>query len=364
MKHPIRFGALAICFVAVVATALPGPVATERQSSASRVESSFASRIERLSEPEGDFDTDNLISNEQAYLDVVPALKAAGPSGGAYIGVGPDQNFSYIAAIRPAVAFIIDLRRDNLLLHLLFKGLFAQARNRAEYLSLLTGRAAPDRVGTWRDASLERIVAYIDRTKPVDELVRALHGRVDAAIGRSGVPLSAGDRRTIERFHSVFIEAGLSLKFETRGRAPRDFYPTYRELLLARDPSGRQSNYLASERDFEFVQSLEAQDLIVPVVGDLSGPHAMAAIGAVMAQRGERLSAFYVSNVENYLFRDGHFSRFAENLQRLPRDPRSVIIRSIFGGVSSTSVVQSANEMVSNFTSGRYRTYRDLVGLR
>ena len=364
MKHAIRSAALAICIVAAAA-ALGGPAAAERQApSASRVEQSFASRIEQLSEPEGDFDTDNLISNEQAYLDVIPALKAAGTSGGAYIGVGPDQNFSYIAAIRPAIAFIIDLRRDNLLLHLLFKGLFAQARNRAEYLSLLTGRAAPDRVETWRDASLERIVAYIDRTKPVDELVRALHGRVDAAIGRSGVPLSAGDRKTIERFHAVFIEAGLSLKFETRGRGPRDYYPTYRELLLTRDPNGRQSNYLASERDFEFVQSLEARDLIVPVVGDLSGPHAMAAIGAMMAERGERLSAFYVSNVENYLFRDGHFPRFAGNLRRLPRDPRGVIIRSIFGGASSTSAVQSANEMVSSFSSGRYRSYRDLVGSR
>ena len=323
---------------------------------------SFASRIEQLSEPEGEFDTDNLISNEQAYLDVIPALKAGGTSGGAYIGVGPDQNFSYIAALRPAIAFIVDLRRDNLLLHLLFKALFAQAHNRAEYLSLLTGRPVPDRVETWRDASLERIVASIDAAKPSDPSVRALHGRVDDALGRFGVPLSAGDRKTIARFHSVFIEAGLSLKFETRGQAPRAFYPTYRELLLARDADGRQWNYLASERDFQFVRSLEAKDLIVPVVGDLSGPHAMAAIGALMAERGERLSAFYVSNVENYLFRDGHFSRFAANLQRLPRDPRSVIIRSIFGGASSTSAVQSANELVANFSSGRYRSYRDLVG--
>lgn len=356
MKHAIRSAAFVIAVVAVAVTALGCPVAAQRQAS-------FASRIEQLSEPEGAFDTDNLISNEQAYLDVVPALKAAGTSPGAYIGVGPDQNFSYIAAVRPVIAFIIDLRRDNLLLHLLFKALFAQARNRAEYLSLLTGRPVPDRVETWRDASLDRIVAYIDRAKPVDEAVRALHGRVDATLERFGVPLSAKDRKTIERFHSVFIEAGLSLKFETLGRAPREFYPTYRELLLARDSAGRQSNYLASERDFEFVRSLEAQDLIVPVVGDLSGPHAMAAIGAMMTERGERLSAFYVSNVENYLFRDGRFTRFAENLQRLPRDARSVIIRSIFGGASSTSTVQSANEMLSNFSIGRYRSYRDLVGL-
>ena len=353
-KHTTRSAALAICALALTAAAPRGPAVAPQQTS-------FATRIEQLSEPEGEFDTDNLISNEQSYLDVIPELKAAGARGGTYIGVGPDQNFSYIAALRPAIAFIVDVRRDNMLLHLLFKALFAQARNRVEYLSLLTGRPVPGRVETWRDASLERIVAYLDETKPLAASVPGQDTRVGETIGRFGVPLSAGDRKTIERFHSKFIESGLSLKFESRGRPPRDFYPTYRELLLTTDRDGRQWNYLASERDFQFVRSLETSHLIIPVVGDLSGPHAMTAIGALMAERGERLSAFYVSNVENYLFRDGHFQRFAEHLQRLPRDSHSVIIRSIFGGASSTSAVQSADEMVANFSSGRYLSYRDLV---
>ena len=41
--------------------------------------------------------------------------------GGVYVGVGPNQNFTYIAAIRPELAFIVDIRRQNLLEHLLFK---------------------------------------------------------------------------------------------------------------------------------------------------------------------------------------------------------------------------------------------------
>ena len=79
----------------------------------------FAARIAQLSEPGGYFDTDNLISNERSYLHVAPALRNPSLRGGAYVGVGPDQNFSYIAQIRPSIAFIVDLRRDNLLLHLL-----------------------------------------------------------------------------------------------------------------------------------------------------------------------------------------------------------------------------------------------------
>jgi hypothetical protein len=82
----------------------------------------FADRIAALSEPGGYFDTDNLVSNEASYVRVVPELVQRKVRGGAYIGVGPDQNFTYIAATRPSIAFILDIRRDNMLLHLLFSG--------------------------------------------------------------------------------------------------------------------------------------------------------------------------------------------------------------------------------------------------
>ena len=84
----------------------------------------FASLIDSLSEPNQSFDTDNLITNESSYLHAISTLEAAAISGGAYIGVGPAQNFSYMAQIRPEVAFLVDIRRDNLLQHLMFKALF------------------------------------------------------------------------------------------------------------------------------------------------------------------------------------------------------------------------------------------------
>src|SRR5215467_14170343 len=79
------------------------------QGAAQPIPQTFAGRIARLSEPGGDFDTDNLISNERSYLEVMPAVTASGATGGVYIGVGPDQNFSYIARIRPSLAFIVDI---------------------------------------------------------------------------------------------------------------------------------------------------------------------------------------------------------------------------------------------------------------
>jgi hypothetical protein len=85
-----------------------------------RADTTFAALVERLSESGGYFDTDNLISNESSYLHVMGALREVDVRGGAYIGVGPDQNFSYIARVRPSIAFIIGIRRDNLLEHLFF----------------------------------------------------------------------------------------------------------------------------------------------------------------------------------------------------------------------------------------------------
>ena len=220
-------------------------------------------QVAALSEPAGYFDTDNLISNERSYLDVVPDLKKRGVKGGAYIGVGPDQNFSYIAAIRPDVAFIVDVRRDNLLLHLLFKSLFTLARTRVEYLAMLLGRPVPADVESWRDAPLDKHrVARRGGARSTRARVTVLRGRVDEAIAKTGVPLSREDLATIDRFHRRFIEAGVGLRFQSTGRPPQSHYPTYRDLLLATDALGERSNYLASEESFQFIKIMQQRDLV------------------------------------------------------------------------------------------------------
>jgi hypothetical protein len=332
--------------------------------------SPFAALIASLSEPAGYFDTDNLISNERSYLQVLPDLRRRGVRGGAYVGVGPDQNFTYIADLRPSIAFIVDVRRDNLLLHLLFKALFALSRTRVEYLAQLVGRPVPSDLDTWRTLPVDRLISYVDGTASAPEDVEALRRRVDETIARAGVPLSSEDRATIDRFHRRFIGEGLSLKFQSIGRAPQRYYPTYRDLLRDSDESGRQGNYLAAEDAFQFVKGLEGRDLIVPVVGDLAGPSAVAAIGKVLAERHERLSVFYVSNVEFYLFREGTFARFTENLGRLPRTSSTVVIRSIFDryapgpyrpGDASVSRLDVVDDLLRQYTAGRIRQYSDIA---
>jgi hypothetical protein len=334
---------------------------------ATQAPSTFASQIEALSEPGGYFDTDNLISNERSYLEVVPELRRLGVAGGAYIGVGPDQNFTYIAAVRPNIAFIVDIRRDNLLLHLLFKSLFGLARTRVEYLAMLLGRPVPADLDNWRTAPIDRLVAHVDGPSLDAGALAALRAKVDEAVARIAVPLSREDRATVDRFHRRFIDAGAGLRFQSTGRPPQSHYPTYRDLLLERDPAGQYANYLASEDHFQFLKSLQQRNLVIPVVGDLSGPRALAAIGTLLNQRKERVSAFYTSNVEFYLFSDGRFSTFVSNLHRIPRAPGSVIIRSVFGryawpGGGSSSRLQPLAELVEGFGKGRFQYYGELIG--
>jgi hypothetical protein len=334
---------------------------------------SFAKQVRELSEPGGSFDTDNLISNERSYLHVIPALKRAGVAGGAYVGVGPDQNFSYIAAVRPSVAFIIDVRRDNLLLHVLFKALFEISDTRADYLGHLFGRTLRPPPDQWRSATLEKIVRQIDTAQPGADDLQALQKHVAGQIAGFGLGLSPQDLATIRRFHQTFIDAGLSLKFQSFGRAPRSYYPTYRELLLETDRAGRQANFLASEDDYQFVRGLQLHDAVVPVVGNLAGTSALAAIGQAVRQRGETVSALYVSNVELYLFQNCIFQRFADTVSGLPQNSHSAVIRSIFDGpgawplpdavpgYASASVVQRMDEFVASYHARKYLTYEGLL---
>jgi len=341
-----------------------------------RAPDTFASRVATLSEPGGFFNTDNLISNERSFLHVAPELRTLAKTtvpGSTYLGVGPDQNFSYIGHLRPSMAILIDIRRDNLLLHLLFKAIFAEAKTRIGYLALLTGRAEPPDEGGWSLKSVDAIVAYIDGARPLPaDRVAAVRARLAAAVDRFGVPLTGADRATIDGFHRRFIGDGLSLQFNTTGRPPQYDYPTYRDLLLERDLAGTRQSFVASEDDFQFVKRLQARDLVIPVVGDLAGPTAVASIGRFLAASSHVVSAFYTSNVEFYLFRDGTFPRFMANLGRLPHRPDGVIVRSVFPsggagallrpGYNSASITQPLQELLDGYARGRFRQYGELTG--
>ena len=331
-------------------------------------DSAFGALVEALSEPGGYFDTDNLISNESSYLHVMGELERRGVRGGVYLGVGPGQNFSYMAAIRPELAFLVDVRRDNLLQHLWYKALFERSGTRLDYLCLMVGRACG---GASETLELEAVVRRVDAAPPVDTL-DALIAAVAAHAADAGVALTAGDRSAIRSIHRRFARAGLDLRFNTHGRTPRPDYPTLRRLILERDRAGDPAGYLVAENDYRYLRALQEANRVVPVVGDLAGDHAIRAIGREVERRGREVSAFYVSNVEFYLFGEGTFSRWIANLASLPLADRSVVIRSYFNrfrtipesvpGYASTQLLERAPALLADWEEGRVRSYADLVG--
>jgi hypothetical protein len=356
-------------------TPVPGPAPAKSLERALAKEQ-FAQIVEKFSEPNGYFDSDNLISNEASYLHVMGKMRQMKVAGGAYIGVGPDQNFSYIAQIKPAIVFITDIRRDNLLQHIFFKSLFTLSSNRLEYLCLLFGRTLPPDPKSWDSRSVQEIIAYLDKTPPKRELFEKTKANVRSKAQSFGVKLDPADLETINRIHTAFFDAGPDLKFTSRGRPPRWYYPSYRDLLFEKDLTGKLCNYLASEDDFRFLRSLQERNLIIPIVANLAGDQALKSIARYLNERGERVSALYTSNVEFYLMRtfsDDEFKRFAENVSLLPHNERSVIIRSYFNGAwgyehpqsvngyYSTQLLQTMESFVKEYSSGGYKSYSDLI---
>ena len=336
-------------------------------------DSEFAAAVARLSEPSGFFDTDNLISNESSFLHVIPRLRALGVRGGAYLGVGPDQNYSYIAAIRPRIAYLVDVRRDNLLQHLMFKSLFARSSTRMEYLCLWLGRRLPPDPMAWRERSVDDIVGYVERAARDDSLIRRVDDDLVRDAVATGIVLTSGDRATLRRFHGDFAREGLQLRFTSFGRPPRASYPTLGDLILARDLAQQQRSYLAREDDWRYVKALHGANRIIPVVGNLAGTRALPTIARELRAARESVSAVYTSNVEFYLWGDPGFDAFARSLAVLPRDEHTVIIRSYFGrefaqahplavtGFASVQLLQSTDDFLTRWRRGAWSSYRDLV---
>jgi hypothetical protein len=290
----------------------------------------FAELFRRLSEPDRGFFGENLVSNETSYLHVAGELEGRA-SGGAYLGVGPEQNLSYIALARPRLAFLVDIRRDNALLHLLYKALFELADSRAGFLALLLGRepVAGDTTGL----SAAELIARVEAMPRDADRHRRDHRRaIDLLRGELALPLSADDRARLAALHRQFFDRQLDLRFAWHKDNGRD-YPTLRELLLATDREGAARSFLSREDAFLAVRALQRENRIVPVVGDLAGDRALRRIAAELERRATPLAVFYVSNVEQYLLDSpAAWQGWLRNLARFPLADDALVVRSYLAG--------------------------------
>lgn len=334
----------------------------------------FSSLVQELSEPDHRFFSDNLVSNETSILE--PARELAGrASGGAYIGVGPEQNFTLIALTRPSLAFIVDIRRGNLLLHLLYKAIFDEAATRSQFLALLLGRPWTANADPGVAATIDAVIAHAERAAPSEAEFQSSHARLIAHIQNDYlIPLDADDVQRLATFHRAFYERQLTLTFELTPQARKKSgrkYPPLDALLRVRDERDRVGSFLASEAAFRTVQTLERENRLIPVVGDFAGRHAMPGVARVLAERKLVLSVFYTSNVEQYLFDDQVWPQWIANLRALPQSSQSAIVRVYLdqgrphplqhGGERSTTLLARLEPFLARDGQRPFRTFWEVV---
>ncbi len=369
LAHPQT---LLASLLALWIVAAPAPQRSQQPLPASLADSTFWRMVTTMSEPGGYFRSDNFVSNETNYQRILDRLQASTPPGGVYLGVGPDQNFTYIVALHPRMAFVVDIRRQAMLQQLMYKALFEISPTRAEFLSHLFGRAVPPGLDT--NASATALFRAVNAAPADSGRYRAtLRAIDDRLVHRHGFPLSADDRAGLAYVYDAFFSIGPDISYSgdpRRGRGGR-WMPGYAEMMLQTDSAGVNRSYLGTEVAYRTIRDFEAANLLVPVVGDFGGPKAIRAVGAYVRAHGARITTFYTSNVEQYLFREADSWRhFYENVATLPHDSGSLFVRAVFGGygygrgygvLRGELLVTPIDRILSAYRAGAITSYWDVV---
>jgi hypothetical protein len=319
------------------------------------------------SEEDGFFRSDNLLSNETSFQYVIPELLRTAKQGRVYMGVGPEQNFTYIAALKPAMAVIIDIRHGNLDVHLMYKALFELSKDRADFVSRLFSRKRPSGLTTKSSAS-EMFTAYAAADGSKEFYEENLKQIEDVLIKKHGFPLTAGDLEGIRWAFGNYYQFGPSINYNSSlstnvppsivgaigGNRGGSNGVTYASLMMADDGRGQYRSYLANEENFAYVKDLETRNLVVPVVGDFGGDKAIRAVARYLKGIDAMVSAFYLSNVEQFLAQDGKWDTFCSSAAALPLDETSFFIRSgrgrnafSGGGVQNSSTGNMVRELAT-----------------
>jgi hypothetical protein len=323
---------LALLVIAPMAPAAQqaAPAATATATLPARLsDAEFWKLVTDISEPGGYFRiVDNFTSNEGEIGLIQTWIRKSGPQGGVYMGVGPEQNFSYISAVRPSMAFITDIRRQAVMQHLMSKAIFEMAPDRAEFISLQFAKPRPATLKpetsiqeTWdafRQVTTDRELAAKTYARIVDRLTKTHEFR-----------FTPDESSQLELVYQAFVNYGPGITTQSGGRGggnALNFESLTGWVYDDADPPAPQS-FLSTDENYQFVKSLQDRNLIVPTSGDFGGPKAIRAIGTYVREHGSTISAFYVSNVEQYLFMDRKQMAFYDNVATLPITDKTVFIR-------------------------------------
>jgi hypothetical protein len=294
----------------------------------------FWKLINDLSESNGSFRSDNLLSNELGFETVIPDLLSRTKPAGVYLGVGPEQNFTYITALKPKMVFITDIRRGNMHTQLMYKALFDLGADRADFMARLFTKKRPAGLTAQSSASEVQQAFWDVATSDEPVYLANLRAINDVLTKKYELPLGKDDLDGIEYVYHSFYWYGPRITYNSssgNGQGGGNFV-NYADLMMATDNAGVARSFLANEENYQFMKDLEARNLLVPLVGDFAGPKALRGVGKYLKDHGAVVTAFYLSNVEQYLTPDYVWNNFCANVAAMPLDASSTFIRSAQGG--------------------------------
>jgi hypothetical protein len=234
-------------------------------------------------------------------------------------------------------------------------------------------------------STIDEMLGAYDRMSADDELyAKNLNAIKNLLLNQHKFGMSANDQALLEHVSEVFKYYGPLLNYSsTYPPSPRGGNgfngANFMTVMTATDPSGVERGFLASEENYRVLRELERKNLLVPVVGDFGGPKALRAVGQYLKDHGATVTAYYTSNVEQYLFNkgsgrggrviNGGATKFYENVGTLPLDESSVFIRSgvtnAYGGRGggnsmNNSQIAPIQATVDAYKSDKIQIYNDI----
>lgn len=325
--------------------------------------------------PASNYLLDCFVSNECAYNDVLSRSRPARGATGAYLGVGPCQNLTYIGALRPRLALIADARIDNTLEHLIFKLCAERAATPLQYLGLLFSRevpaAAPAAV-----MSPESLVSAFETFGVARDLQRRNADWLKQEMGRRwGMTAQLAGR--VDYLYAEFCRRQLDItNVAEQTHAGLDQTARLRDVITARNSFGVNMHFLTSADRYGYVRKLHLEDKIIPILGNLTWGRTIDDINSILADAGETLATVYISNIEEHIIQryqvmaDGTvrdvnpegllkgeyetpYLAMVDNLMRLETDEAALLIRFFFPGEYNGRLIGSHPDLQSDVRSLR-----------
>jgi len=331
----------------------------------------FWKMVTDFSEPSGDYAYQNFVSNEITIQRIIPPTKRAIKPGGVFIGVGPEQNFTYVSALQSKMAFVVDIRRQDMILHLMYKALFEMSSSRAEFMMNLFSRSSPGIVSDRLNVA-QAFDMFLRR--PGDPALQArTAAAIKATLARHGFRLPPEDLAKIDYIHEVFYKGGPNIAYDFMSESPPSTipYPPYLVLMNSTDATGQNWSFLATEDNYRYVREMQRRNMIVPLVGDFAGPKALRSITDYLKAHNTNVAAFYVSNVEVYL-NPMQLKTFYASVAAMPHDASSILMRFVNQpnnapmswwnpSMSHQSVVSRISDLANQVKAGKPLVYPDIL---